>query len=96
MLPMPPRTTIDTTMIDSTSTKLSGEMKPWIAENMPPASPPKLAPMAKARSFRLRVLMPMARAATSSSRIASQARPMREFCKRRFTTMMPTVSASSR
>ena len=41
-------------MIDSTSTKLSGEMKAWIAENMPPATPPKLAPMAKASSFRLR------------------------------------------
>src|SRR5712671_1427016 len=96
MLPMPPSTTIETTMMDSTSTKLSGEMKPWIAENMPPASPPKVAPMAKASSLRLRVSMPIARAATSSSRIASQARPMREFCRRMFTTMMPTVSASSR
>ena len=51
---MPPSTTIDSTMIDSTSTKLSGEMKPWIAENMPPATPPKLAPMAKASSLMLR------------------------------------------
>ena len=96
MLPMPPSTTIDTTMIDSTSTKLSGEMNAWIAENMPPATPPKLAPMAKASSFRLRVSMPMARAAISSSRIASQARPMREFCSRRLTRMMPSVTASSR
>src|SRR5688572_4720017 len=95
-LPMPPSTTIDTTMIDSTSTKLSGEMKAWIAENMPPATPPKLAPMAKARSFRLRVSMPMARAATSSSRIASHARPTREFCRRRFTTTMPSATSSSR
>src|SRR5207302_11350632 len=31
MLPMPPSTTIATTMIDSTSTKLSGEMKAWMA-----------------------------------------------------------------
>ena len=54
MLPMPPSTTIDSTMIDSTRTKLSGLMKPWIAENMPPATPPKDAPMAKASSFMLR------------------------------------------
>ena len=92
MLPMPPSTTIDTTMIDSTSTKLSGLMKAWIAENMPPATPPKLAPMAKASSFRLRVLMPIARAAISSSRIASQARPMREFCSRRLTTMTASTT----
>jgi hypothetical protein len=37
-----------------------------------------VAPMPKA-SFMLRVLMPMALAAISSSRIAIQARPMREF-----------------
>src|SRR5688572_12545666 len=94
--PMPPRTTMATTMIDSTSTKLSGEMKPWIAENMPPATPPKLAPMAKASSFMLRVFMPIDRAAISSSRIASQARPTREFCRRRLTTMMKSTTASSR
>src|SRR6266480_1178421 len=56
-LPMPPSTTIETTMIDSTSTKLSGEMKACMAENMPPASPPKLAPIANASSFTLRVLI---------------------------------------
>src|ERR1051325_2164244 len=96
MLPIPPSTTIATTMMDSTRTKLSGEMNPCIAENMPPARPPKLAPMAKASSFRLRVLMPIARAAISSSRIASQARPMREFCSRILTTMTPSVIATSR
>src|SRR5581483_1883962 len=96
MLPMPPSTTIDTTITDSTSTKLSGEMNAWIAENMPPAMPPKLAPIAKARSFMFRVLMPMARAAISSSRIASHARPMREFCSRRLTTMTASITSSSR
>ena len=70
---------MDTTMIDSTSTKLSGEMKPWIAENIPPAMPPNEAPMAKASSLMFLVSIPIARAATSSSRTASQARPMREF-----------------
>ena len=48
--------------------------------------------MAKASSFTLRVLMPMAAAATSSSRIATQARPMRESCKRRETK----ITASTR
>ena len=96
ILPMPPSTTIDTTMIDSTRMKLSGEMKAWMAENIPPAMPPKLAPMANASSFRLRVLMPIARAAISSSRIASHARPTREFCRRRLMTMMTSATTSSR
>ena len=95
MLPMPPSTTIDSTITDSTSTKLSGLMKPWIAENMPPAMPPNDAPIANASSFMLRVLMPIARAAISSSRIASHARPMRESCRRRLMTMT-TSSTSSR
>ncbi|OIQ66509.1 hypothetical protein GALL_519210 [mine drainage metagenome] len=38
--------------------------------------------MENASSFMLRVLMPMALAAISSSRIAIQARPMRESCSR--------------
>ena len=92
MLPMPPSTTIASTITDSTSTKLSGLMKPWIAENMPPAMPPNDAPIANARSLMLRVLMPIARAATSSSRIASHARPMRESCSRRLTTMTITIT----
>ena len=66
MLPMPPSTTMASTMTDSTSTKLSGLMKPWIAENMPPAMPPNEAPMAKASSLTRCVLMPIARAAISS------------------------------
>src|SRR5258706_199478 len=96
MLPIPPSTTIDTTITDSTSTKLSGEMNPWTAANMPPATPPKLAPIAKASSFIEVVSMPIARAAVSSSRIASQARPMREFCSRTLTTTIASITASSR
>jgi hypothetical protein len=57
--------------------KLSGETKPWKAANIAPDTPPKVAPMPKASSFMLRVLMPIALAAISSSRIAIQARPMR-------------------
>ena len=89
-------TTIATTMMDSTSTKLSGEMKPWIAENMPPAIPPKVAPIANASSLRCVVLMPIARAATSSSRIASQARPTREFCSRMLITITTRATSISR
>ena len=92
---MPPSTTIASTMIDSNSPKLSGLTNSCVAEKMPPAMPPNDAPIANARSFTLRVLMPMALAATSSSRIASQARPSREFCSRMLMTMTPIVSRSS-
>jgi hypothetical protein len=49
---------------------------------MAPATPPNEAPMAKASSLTLRVLMPIALAAISSSRMATQARPRRESCRR--------------
>ena len=65
-------------MMDSGSENDSGETKPWNAPNITPDTPPKVAPMPKASSFRLRVLMPIALAAISSSRMAIQARPMRE------------------
>jgi len=42
---------------------------------------PKLAPITNAHNLMLRVLMPIAAAATSSSRIAIHARPMREYCR---------------
>ena len=74
---MPPSTTIATIMIDSCRLNDSGEMKPWKVANITPETPPKVAPMPKASSFMLRVLMPIALAAISSSRIAIQARPMR-------------------
>ena len=74
---MPPSTTIATIITDSGRLNDSGEMKPWKLANIAPETPPKVAPMPKASSFRLRVLMPIALAAISSSRIAIQARPMR-------------------
>ena len=95
-LPMPPSTTMASTMMLSTRMKLSGLMKPWIALNMPPAMPPNDAPIANASSFTRVVLMPIARAAISSSRIASQARPRRESCRRRFTTTTTSSTATSR
>ncbi|VVE59679.1 hypothetical protein PSP20601_05603 [Pandoraea sputorum] len=86
---MPPSTTIESTTIDSQKVNDSGETKPWNAENMPPATPPNDAPIANASSLMLRVLMPIALAAISSSRMATQARPMRECCKR---TQMKAIS----
>ena len=74
---MPPSTTIATIITDSCRLNDSGEMKPWKLANITPETPPKVAPMPNASSFRLRVLMPIALAAISSSRIAIQARPMR-------------------
>ena len=74
---MPPRTTIATIITDSGRLNDSGEMKPWKVANITPETPPKVAPMPNASSFMLRVLMPIALAAISSSRIAIHARPMR-------------------
>ncbi len=55
--------------------KLSGEMKPWRVAKNEPAKPANIAPMAKAVSLVLVVLMPSERQAISSSRSASHARP---------------------
>ena len=74
-LPMPPSTTMATITADSMKVKLSGEMKPWRAAKNEPAKPPNMAPIAKAVSLVLVVLMPSERQAISSSRSASQARP---------------------
>ena len=52
--------------------------------------------MPKASSFMLRVLMPMALAAISSSRIAIQARPMRDSSRRWQMTMLTSTSARNR
>ena len=75
-LPMPPSTTIATITADSMKVKLSGEMKPCRAAKNDPAKPPNMAPMANAVSLVVVVLMPSARQAISSSRSASQARPI--------------------
>ena len=56
--------------------KLSGLMKPWRVAKNEPAKPPNMAPSANAVSLVLVGLMPSARQAISSSRSASQARPI--------------------
>src|SRR5262249_61061614 len=60
---------------DSRKVNESGEMKPCRAAKNDPAKPANIAPMAKAVSLVLVVLMPRERQAISSSRNASQARP---------------------
>jgi hypothetical protein len=63
---------------------------------MEPEMPPKVAPMPKASSFMLRVLMPMALAAISSSRMAIQARPMRLVSSRWQMTTLTTTRLRNR
>ena len=73
--PMPPSTTMARMIADSRKTKDSGLTKPWRAAKKEPAKPPNMAPVAKAVSLVVVVLMPSERQAISSSRSASQARP---------------------
>jgi hypothetical protein len=74
----------------------SGDTPRWNDANSTPATPPNEAPMPKAASFRLRVFSPMALAAISSSRMAIQARPMRERSSRCDTTMAISTKARMR
>ena len=75
-LPMPPSTTMARMVALSMKVKLSGLMKPWRVAKNEPAKPPNIAPSAKAVSLVLVGLMPSALQAISSSRSASQARPI--------------------
>ena len=93
---MPPSTTMATIITLSIRLNDSGETKPWKAANIEPETPPKAAPIAKASSFMLRVLMPMALAAISSSRMAIHARPMREFSNRWQMITLATTSTRNR
>ena len=90
-LPMPPSTTMATMTADSMKVKLSGEMNPCRAAKKEPAKPANIAPMAKAVSLVLVVLMPSERQAISSSRKASQARPIG---KRRSRKVMAAVTSA--
>ncbi len=58
---------------------------------MPPATPPKKAPIVKASTFERVVLTPMDSAAISSSRTAMASRPWRERTKLRISMTEPTV-----
>ncbi len=58
--------------------------------------PPTAAPVAKARSLYRTVLIPMASATCSSSRMATQARPTRELASRYETNAASAQNASAR
>src|SRR5262249_29577304 len=92
VLPMPPSTTMASTVADSMKVKDSGEMKPWRAAKNEPAKPPNRAPVANAVSLVVVVLMPSERQAISSSRSASHARPSGS---RRSRTVTKDVSRAS-
>src|SRR5262249_1211551 len=85
--PMPPRMTMASTPIDSRNVNDSGLMKSCLALKMTPITPAKEAPAANARSFIRTSGTPIAWAATSSSRMASQARPTWERSSRWLTRM---------
>jgi len=85
---MPPKTTTHRMMMDSHSVKLAGLIKVVLAANTTPAIPAQVAPMANALSLVLVLSIPMAWQATSSSRRAIQALPIRESCSRRTTKMV--------
>ena len=94
--PIPPRITMARTPIDSRKVNDSGLMKTCLDANTTPITPAKDAPQAKASSLARTSGTPMAWAASSSSRIASQARPRCESASRRLTMMTTTTMARTR
>ena len=73
--------------------KLSGLTNPWRTAKNEPAKPPNIAPSANAVSLVLVVLMPSDRQAISSSRNASQARPIGSRRSRIVTKLVKSASA---
>ena len=79
-LPMPPTMMITRTVIDTTMSKVWGNTEPiWEANKVPPKLA-RMAPTTKADNLAVTMLIPIASATDSSSRIAIHARPHREFC----------------
>src|SRR5215212_986575 len=95
-VPIPPSTTAANKNADSRKMNWSGvtEMSWWAFTA--PATPARNAPLANAKSFRPKTFTPMASAAFSSSRIATQPRPMRELLSRTNTKMTNAINSSSR
>src|SRR5581483_5843536 len=95
-VPIPPRTTAASRVTDCRKLYDSGEIcRPKWASTVP-AAPARKAPMAKASSLSRTVLTPMAAAATSSSRIATQARPMRLSLSRVKARMTKAITTRAR
>ena len=76
-----PGTPIDPQLLDARETVYLAAVCSFATKRVPVA-PAKAAPVANAKSFILTRLTPIAAAAISSSRIAIQARPMRENLRR--------------
>ncbi len=94
-LPIPPKTTITRIITDTGNMNMSGVAVCNLAMKRVPVAPAKAAPVAKARSLRRTRLMPIADAAISSSRIAIQARPMRESFSLTLTMIKRATSATA-
>ena len=96
-VPTPPSTTAASRNADSRKMYWSGLTEVSTCALMVPARPARNAPTAKARIFRPKVLTPMASAARSSSRMATQPRPMRWPSLSRVNTRITNaMSASNR
>ena len=96
MLPAPPSSTAASTRIEFSSRNVEALTKlAWPAHSAPDR-PPMPAPIANAQSLNLNVGTPMSSAASSSSRIATQARPtrLRTRFRIRKTIRMITVRTS--
>lgn len=93
MEPIPPSTTMERIMADSMKVKLAGFMNVVLAARMHPTKPAHVAPRAKALSLVPVLSMPMAWHATSSSRRAIQALPMRESLSLFTTSMVKSTRA---
>ena len=78
MLPAPPSTTMQSSMIDTWNSNAPGVMAWSLAAYTDPAKPENHAPRPKARSLVATGLTPVQSAAVSSSRTAIHARPRRE------------------
>ncbi|MCY1529687.1 hypothetical protein D9M68_648470 [compost metagenome] len=90
--PMPPSTTMARMIADSMKVKDCGLTRPCRAAKKLPAKPAKQAPRVKAESLIAVGFMPSARQAISSSRRASQARPIGMRNRRLITNRVSNTS----
>ena len=91
---MPPSTTMTSSIEETAKLNISGVAVCSLATKNTPVMPAKAAPMAKAISLKRVRLTPIALAAVSSSRIAIQARPIRESRRRRLTKISSATRPS--
>jgi hypothetical protein len=83
-------------VIDTKIEKLAGVSEPMLTANRAPPSDPIAPPSANASSLNFVVLIPIASATCSSSRIAFHARPIRDVDNRHETNAASNTNASAR